>query len=95
MEALAKKLFGDIPMKWIDEYFPFTHPSWELEIFFNGKWMEVLGCGIIHRTIMKNCNIEHCTGYVQPRWRDHTSKETTSAREREREREGVASIIHY
>lgn len=24
----------------IDEYFPFTEPSFELEIFYNGDWME-------------------------------------------------------
>ena len=27
-------------MKWTESYFPFTHPSLELEIFFNGKWLE-------------------------------------------------------
>eukprot|EP00960_Hanusia_phi_P066210 766338-Hanusia_phi.AAC.7 len=28
-------------MKWTESYFPFTEPSLELEIFFNGKWLEV------------------------------------------------------
>ena len=32
-------------MRWLDEYFPFTEPSLELEIFYNDDWMEVLGCG--------------------------------------------------
>ena len=29
-------------MKWIEAKFPFTHPSWELEIEYKGMWYEVL-----------------------------------------------------
>eukprot|EP00983_Pelagomonas_calceolata_P122827 1160943-Pelagomonas_calceolata.AAC.2 len=29
-------LFGDVEVRWVDTYFPFTDPSYELEIFFNG-----------------------------------------------------------
>ena len=28
-------LFGDVERRWIDTYFPFTDPSFELEIFYN------------------------------------------------------------
>ncbi|CAJ0870400.1 15216_t:CDS:2, partial [Entrophospora sp. SA101] len=31
-------------VRWIDAYFPFTSPSWEMEIFYNGKWLEICGC---------------------------------------------------
>lgn len=30
-------LFGDVQVRWADTYFPFTDPSYELEIFFNGE----------------------------------------------------------
>jgi len=34
LEALVKHLFGqDVEYRWIDAYFPFTHPSWEIEVF--------------------------------------------------------------
>lgn len=54
LEGMAKALFGDVDMRWADTYFPFTEPSFELEIFFEGDWLEVLGCGIVHREIVKN-----------------------------------------
>jgi len=52
LEGLAKHLFGnDIECRWVDEYFPFTHPSVELEILYRGEWMEVLGCGVMRPEI--------------------------------------------
>ena len=54
LEGLASHLFGPVTMRWVDEYFPFTNPSFELEIFFQNQWMEVLGCGVIHPQIMEN-----------------------------------------
>ena len=32
----------------------FRSPSFELEIFFEGEWMEVLGCGVVHRNIVQD-----------------------------------------
>jgi phenylalanyl-tRNA synthetase alpha chain len=59
LNGLVDELFGkNIQKKWIDEYFPFTDPSFEVEIFFNDKWMEVLGSGLIRREILKNTNQE-------------------------------------
>jgi phenylalanyl-tRNA synthetase alpha subunit len=34
LEGMARALFGDVEMRWVDAYFPFTDPSAELEIFF-------------------------------------------------------------
>ena len=44
----------DIKYRWVDAYFPFTHPSWELEIDVQGDWMEVLGCGIVEQRLLDN-----------------------------------------
>jgi len=53
LEGMTRKLFGDVEMRWADAYFPFTDPSFELEIYFRDEWLEVLGCGVIHRDIVQ------------------------------------------
>jgi phenylalanyl-tRNA synthetase alpha chain len=40
-------------------YFPFTEPSAEVDIKFDSDWLEVLGCGMVHPNVLKNCNIDH------------------------------------
>lgn len=48
---------GDVEMRWIDAYFPFTEPSFELEIFFKGEWLEVLGCGVMQQAILNEAGL--------------------------------------
>ena len=41
-------------------YFPFTEPSAEVDIKDdNGKWLEILGCGIVNPKVLENCKIDH------------------------------------
>ncbi|RDB21372.1 Phenylalanine--tRNA ligase, mitochondrial [Hypsizygus marmoreus] len=55
LNTLMLKLFGGVAgasrqdplrVRWIEAYFPFTSPSFEVEVFFQGKWLEILGCGV-------------------------------------------------
>jgi len=64
LEGLCDHLFGPVEKRWIDEYFPFTEPSFELEIFYNGDWMEVLGCGVIHSGVLEKCELSHRKGWA-------------------------------
>jgi phenylalanyl-tRNA synthetase alpha subunit len=41
-----------------------VEPSFELEIFFRGEWMEVLGCGAIHPQILENCGLGDRFGWA-------------------------------
>lgn len=53
LTGLVQHLFGQgIETRWIECYFPFTHPSFELEIKFQGAWLEVLGCGVMRQAIL-------------------------------------------
>lgn len=62
LEGLAGHLFQLKPdketMRWNEDYFPFTEPSFELEIFYNDDWLEVLGCGVIHHEVLRNAGLD-------------------------------------
>ncbi|XP_041454118.1 phenylalanine--tRNA ligase, mitochondrial-like isoform X2 [Lytechinus variegatus] len=63
--SMAEMLFGkDIECRWIETDFPFTHPSWELEIFFQGDWLEVLGCGIMEQKLLQSAGAGTSIGYA-------------------------------
>jgi len=52
-------LFGEnIELRFRPSYFPFTEPSAEVDIMSKeGKWLEILGCGIVNPIVLENCNI--------------------------------------
>jgi phenylalanyl-tRNA synthetase alpha chain len=58
LEGLAQHLFGPVECRWVDEYFPFTHPSAELEIWYQDEWLEVLGCGVMQPKILQDGGLE-------------------------------------
>ena len=53
-------LFGDaVKLRFRPSYFPFTEPSAEVDILSNeGKWLEILGCGIVNPIVLENCKID-------------------------------------
>ena len=57
---IIQNLFGDeIKIRFRPSYFPFTEPSAEVDIFSEeGKWLEVLGCGIVNPIVLENCGID-------------------------------------
>lgn len=46
--ADSKRSESPLHIRWIDAYFPWTSPSFEVEVHFQGKWLEILGCGIVN-----------------------------------------------
>ena len=53
-------LFGEeVKLRFRPSYFPFTEPSAEVDILSEeGKWLEILGCGIVNPVVLKNCNVD-------------------------------------
>jgi len=62
----ANPEYIDDPLKlrWIEAYFPFTSPSWELEIFWQGDWLEVLGCGVVKQEILEKADVPSQLGWA-------------------------------
>ena len=60
IHQILHNLFGkDIKVRFRPSYFPFTEPSAEVDILSDtGKWLEILGCGIVNPVVIKNCNID-------------------------------------
>ncbi|KAM6500517.1 phenylalanyl-tRNA synthetase [Amanita muscaria] len=51
-------------VRWIEAYFPFTSPSFEVEVFFRGKWLEILGCGVIIQATLDTASIPNKLGWA-------------------------------
>jgi phenylalanyl-tRNA synthetase alpha chain len=60
IHQILHELFGDnVQIRFRPSYFPFTEPSAEVDILSeNGKWLEILGCGIVNPVVLENCNID-------------------------------------
>ena len=66
------KAFFEVPsvkMRFRPSFFPFTEPSMEVDIqcrrsngeirFGEGEdWLEILGCGMVHSNVLRNCGID-------------------------------------
>ncbi len=49
----------DLEIRFRPSYFPFTEPSAEVDVKGkNGKWLEVLGCGMVHPNVLKAVGID-------------------------------------
>ncbi len=49
----------DLQIRFRPSYFPFTEPSAEVDVMGkNGKWLEVLGCGMVHPNVLRSVGID-------------------------------------
>jgi phenylalanyl-tRNA synthetase alpha chain len=67
IQAFAHRIFGkDAKVRFRPSYFPFTEPSAEYDVWFNGKWMEISGCGMVHPNVFRAVGVdpEKYSGYA-------------------------------
>ncbi|MEB3199668.1 MAG: phenylalanine--tRNA ligase subunit alpha [Synechococcaceae cyanobacterium] len=56
--AFLKAFFGDLPIRFRASYFPFTEPSAEVDVQWRGRWLEVMGCGMVDPAVLEGLGID-------------------------------------
>lgn len=67
LKEFLHQMFGaDLPVRFRASYFPFTEPSAEVDVQWQGKWLEVLGCGMVDPNVLKavGYDAEKYTGFA-------------------------------
>ena len=59
LDNFARHMFGaDVTTRLRPSFFPFTEPSAEVDIFFNDRWIEWGGCGMVNPRVLATCGID-------------------------------------
>ena len=59
LDNFARHMFGpDVTTRLRPSFFPFTEPSAEVDIFFNGRGIEWGGCGMVNPRVLATCGID-------------------------------------
>jgi phenylalanyl-tRNA synthetase alpha chain len=59
LSAITKAVYGnDSVYRFLEDTFPFTDPSTQIEIQQGDKWLEVVGAGVVHTQVLKNLGID-------------------------------------
>ncbi|QOU20505.1 hypothetical protein BRETT_005163 [Brettanomyces bruxellensis] len=64
--AGSKEEYLNEPLKvrWVEAYFPWTSPSWEIEVWWKGEWLECLGCGVVRELVFENSEKKNTIGWA-------------------------------
>lgn len=59
LDLFAARMFGpDVTTRIRPSFFPFTEPSAEVDFFYNGRWVEWGGCGMVNPKVLRACGID-------------------------------------
>jgi phenylalanyl-tRNA synthetase alpha chain len=59
LSAITKAIYGDkIEYRFLEDSFPFTDPSTQIEIKRGDGWLEVVGAGVVHAQVLKNLDVD-------------------------------------
>jgi len=59
LATFVRQMFGvEAVYRFVPSYFPFTEPSAELAVWFNGRWLELAGSGMFHPRVLELAGID-------------------------------------
>jgi len=59
LDQFAREMFGaEAVTRLRPSFFPFTEPSAEVDVFFNGRWIEWGGCGMVNPRVLASCGVD-------------------------------------
>jgi phenylalanyl-tRNA synthetase alpha chain len=60
VQDFLQKFFerDDLTVRFRPSFFPFTEPSAEMDMSWNGGWLEIGGCGMVHPEVFKHVNVD-------------------------------------
>ncbi len=67
LKHFFEKMYGeDTEVRFRPSFFPFVEPGFEVEAKYKGKWIELLGAGMVHPNVIKNMKLdpEKYTGFA-------------------------------
>ena len=56
--TFLQQFFGDLPVRFRASYFPFTEPSAEVDVRWRGRWLEVMGCGMVDPAVLEGLGLD-------------------------------------
>ncbi len=65
LSEVVETVFGkDTEYRFLDDTFPYTDPSTQIEVMVNGEWVEILGAGMIKPSVLSKMGIEGYNGWA-------------------------------
>ncbi len=65
LREIVEHVFGkDTEYRFLDDTFPYTDPSLQIEVMINGQWLEIMGGGMPKKSVLKKLGLEDYNGWA-------------------------------
>jgi len=65
LSEIVESVFGkETEYRFLDDTFPYTDPSTQVEVKVNGDWVEILGAGMPKKSVLKKMGVEGYNGWA-------------------------------